>query len=83
MIIKVQKKHILRGIQEESNACPVALALIDAGFKCPDVGYNDMRDDIINVSFHYPRSVKRFVKTFDKKGKKAVKPFSFILKQIV
>lgn len=82
MIVKVTKQHILCGEQEDTAFCPVALALKDIGAKFPEVDYGRMKDTETGVSFHCPRSVQRFVKRFDKKGKKAVKPFSFKLKII-
>ena len=87
--IKVLQKHINKvrgagGYNETS--CPVALALIDAGFKYPRVlePEGNSRDDmdylfIDNCIYNYPRSVKTFVKNFDNKF--PVKPFTFILKK--
>lgn len=85
-IITVKAKHIRHGIQETATFCPVALALKEAGIENVSVGNREINttyydNGIIKEerAYHCPRSVTRFVKKFDRKGKKAVKPFSFKL----
>lgn len=77
-LIKVTQKHINKGKPSKSCLCPVALACQDTFgilnvnviLGIIDVGCNPLRS---------PRSVDRFIKKFDKHGKKAVKPFNFYL----
>jgi hypothetical protein len=87
-IIKVTRKHIRNGCQEDSGSCPVALALLEQA----NVVYVSVDNDVIRASTgkkkdpYYgfslldleqecSRSVTRFVNKFDKTGKG--KPFNF------
>jgi hypothetical protein len=80
-VISVTQKHINKGIREERDSCPVALALLDNGFDFVSVDQISIDWRINNnaVNVASPRSVARFVTKFDKLGKKAVKPFNFKL----
>lgn len=81
MIVKVTKKHIKEGKRRNSCECPVALAISDALDRRATVVVNheDILFSTYDVSYcqSSPRSVQRFVKTFDDLG--AVKPFAFYL----
>lgn len=83
-LIQVTQKHINKGKKQAYDRCPVALAVKDAGYSYAEV-------DQVTIEFGYelwnyssmvpPRSVKRFVRKFDEKGRKHVKPFNFFLVQ--
>jgi len=84
MLIHVCSKHIKAGKRELGNLCPVALAIKEqAGVNGVLVGWNSIVAGYSNIKYHCPRNVKNFVRDFDFKGKKFVKPFSFILKEIL
>lgn len=75
VVVKVTRKHIVRGKQDNAVFCPVALALKEAfpNLRCVLV-------DTKTVSFRngwaqLPRRVINFIKRFD--NTKSVKPFSF------
>ena len=84
-VISVTQKHINKGHREQRDSCPVALALLGNGFDSVSVdefsidGRHSDEGDTGFVSFESPRSVARFVRKFDRLGKKAVKPFNFKL----
>lgn len=44
MIIRVTQEHIDRGIQRDCSECPVALALLDAGFRDPKANASTLRN---------------------------------------
>jgi hypothetical protein len=75
-IIKVTDKHIKNGGCGRDN-CPVALAFHDAGY-VPVQVYSFVFT-IQGVDLYPPRSVRRFVKRYDKLGRTSVKPFNFKL----
>lgn len=89
-IIKLQNKHIKKGIPGAINYCPVAWAVAEqvlisnirlvwvnkAGI---DVDYYLYREGKYSRKFVTPRSVIRFMSSFDKG--KPVKPFSFKLRE--
>ena len=77
-LIKVTKKHIKNGIPCVDDACPVALAIMEADKALaiePLVGPEIIW--ICRKSVMTPQSVYRFVTRFDN-GKK-VQPFNFYL----
>lgn len=82
--IKVLQKHINKARKEgyDEICCPVALALMDSGYKLALVLAPNFFNKNLTVDgqkYRYPKSVKKFVRDFD--HKKKVKPFTFILKQ--
>ena len=86
-VIEVTQRHINKGKKGERKACPVYYAINEATGK--DIGVGDESFDFIYdydkyryTYFKFPRSVKRFVAKFDELGRKAVKPFRFILQSI-
>jgi hypothetical protein len=80
VVITVTESHIKRGKIQDSNSCPVALALRSKKYRAVNVD-----DDSINfvnrsgrdVELDTPKKVSTFIERFDS-GKK-VKPFSFKL----
>ena len=84
-VIEVTQKHINKGCKDEPYRCPVALAIKDKTQEGIAVYNNSFSDGIygpLHNEYKYPRSVRRFVAKFDALGKKAVKPFRFILEKI-
>jgi hypothetical protein len=79
MKISVTKEHIKKGKPTFPSACPIALALKDAGFTTPIVIDTFMREEEADIYYDLPRSCSRFIRRFD--TKKSVKPFNFILKE--
>ena len=83
-LIKVTQRDI-NGTKKnyDSDSCPVARAIERELGDRVCVEHSYYRDAITIESSGFevtaPRSVSRFVKKFDNKGKKAVKPFNFIL----
>lgn len=85
MVINVTKKHIKDGTVKSCNSCPVALAIKE---QFPKMGVLVTRHQISIFKiastdyqiklFKSPRSVQRFISSFDK-GNSKLKPFSFIL----
>ena len=78
MKIRVTQEHIDNGEKGACNCCPIALALIDAGWKRPHVGMNTMHDkDDESKYFATPPQVFRFMACFD--IDRLVHPFEFEL----
>ncbi len=89
--INVTQKHINKGKRMKICECPIAHAVsehfqIDSKDKLVEVGiedatiYNDKDKEIYKL-YTLPRSASRFVVKFDDKGRNAVKPFNFFLKE--
>lgn len=82
-LIKVTKKHINLGESGHPRSCPIALAAIEQLAQEASVGFSTISFKDTNwlfTSLHsLPRSAQRFIRKFDKYGKKAVKPFNFYL----
>ena len=83
MLIEVTRDHIERGEPDCRAACPVALALVDAGYAEADVDPHDIcyvNDDGADVKLRSPESVARFVQDFDDDDtREFVLPFKFEL----
>ncbi len=82
MIINVTRNCIKKGVARNSRACPIALALIKAGFNDVQVIADEKEVRIYGVyKFKYeldviaPKKVFDFVTKFDKDEE--VKPFTF------
>jgi hypothetical protein len=76
MIVHVTQKHIDEGLARQWHACPVALALRDAGIYCPEV----LTRSVWVTSereIPLPSDAERFIGIFDEHG--AGVPFSFEL----
>lgn len=82
MIIQVKQKHIRKGRRFKSRGCPIALALLDAGFKNPSVGVESYYycDNEFQEKINLSLKCRKFILDFDSEEK--VKPFSFIVKKI-
>lgn len=80
MIIKVTQEHIDKGIPEDTMACPIALALYDAGFKGYDVDIITATDKacakrLDSKEIILPNICRDFILDFDHGG--LVQPFEF------
>jgi len=79
--IKVNSKHIKNGTSD-TDSCPIALALMDNGYK-------DVSVDTDSIEFTTKRGnslklvpyakVKKFINTFDDKGKVIPQTFEFLV----
>jgi len=79
MIIHVKRKHIRAGHKCQPRSCPIALA-IEEQWGCDMIYVDENQISIDNYNgYHIPRSVVRFIRKFDKKGKVTVRPFNFKL----
>ena len=84
--IEVQQQDILKGVRQDCNLCPVALAITRKFPNASIVGVMPGRvhirfrlpDETIFFSAKSPRSATRFINAFDS-GVKTVAPFNFIL----
>lgn len=83
MMIEVTAADIRKGKRSDYHFCPVALAINrQTGItSCVDDKWLELYlpgrfPDTFKV---LPRSVRRFIRKFDKHGRKAVEPFSFRL----
>jgi hypothetical protein len=79
MIIKVEQKHIDNGVLDNSCKCPIALAMIDAKMKDPEIHYDKMS---FKAGGRYARAetsptCRKFMSKFDTGHK--VEPFEFEL----
>lgn len=74
-LIRVTKRHIDRGNYLDCNACPVALALIDAGLGQCKVGGSTVYDTYWNPKYTISERTTDWIGRFD--NCKKVKPFSF------
>jgi len=81
-LIVVTKTDIRKGIQSSVHNDPIALA-VSRALKASKVvvGVEDLAvgDFPTADTYALPRSVQRFIRRFDTKGKKAVTPFRFYL----
>lgn len=77
-LIKVTQDNINEGSRMH-DSCPVALALIESGFKNPRVMHNSiyLSAPIKYISVKAPRSVRRFIGNFDQM--RPVEPFNFYI----
>lgn len=96
MIISVTSSHIDLGLRKHCKKCPVATALfqqLKTAFTTtvrgtyPNYEMSAYFVDELGIAgrvvyYHIPRSVKRFVRAFDKGGRDKVKPFKFKLKEL-
>lgn len=81
-LIKVTRSCISQGNQENLTSCPIAIASCNQFNLIPGtvrvfeyaICGLDGSDEI-----PLPRSAQRFIKKFDKYGKKGVKPFNFYI----
>lgn len=83
--INVLKTHIKKGQVNQPCQCPVALALLKAGFAFEewDDGvdskfFEGLAPDGQRVSIHLPKKVQEWIKRFD--DGKSVKPITFTVK---
>lgn len=78
MIIHVTKRHIRYGAPCNVRVCPIALALMDAGFSHPKAGLVSLNlgDDHIIPA---PDNVREWMKEFDASGRG--EPFSFEIEE--
>ena len=72
-LIKVQQKHIQKGVVCSHNRCPIALAIADT----TDIAVSDREVRIGFTRIQLSRSAFRFIGRFD--SEKPVKPFNFKL----
>ena len=77
MLISVTQQHIDRGRRASCSEDAVALALKDAGFRCPWVSPDHIawRNENKDYCVDTPSAVLAFLKIYDNGG--AVLPFSF------
>lgn len=77
MRIEVTQAHIKNGKRQRCVACPVALAMTDAGIEDAFAGPSDLMGVLTNQIFSVdtPTEVRDFMRLFD--GGRTVKPFSF------
>lgn len=92
ILVHVTQDHIDKGCKGDSDNCPVALALLNAGVLTPVVYAPSLGPlgglaglwpvaggtAYLDIAVHMPRSVERFIGRFD--DGKPVKPFTFKLK---
>ena len=83
MLIEVTQDHILRGEPDCRGACPVALALADAGYAEADVDAFEIHyvnDEGVDVKLRTPRVASQFIFDFDDETvREFVLPFKFEL----
>ena len=78
MKISVTAEHIAKGERDSCTACPVALALIDAGVESPEVNYTRVwyyRDNLPSFLAILPPDVTDKIQLFDDFG--VMEPFTF------
>jgi hypothetical protein len=86
MIVKVTKKHIQKGVRQDSACCPIALALQDAGFTKVSVGNYIVTavhpSETNRSAFTLSKYCEKFMNTFDDYDidRSKSKPFSFRIK---
>jgi hypothetical protein len=76
MLIEVTQEHIDNGDRESNSRCPIALAMIDAGYNCPFVG-NSGVNTFDHSRVDLPQVAVEFIQNLS--SKRNVKPFSFEL----
>lgn len=84
--IKVTQDHIDRGYPEDSEACPVAMAIqeqlvwsyisVMPGAEVEGQSEDNM-NQITNYTGDLPDIAADFIRTFDEHGRHSVKPFEF------
>ncbi len=82
--IEVKQIHINKGKTGSIYCCPIALAIYEKFKIKPKLEGVEVGANHIKVSSKYyttPRSCARFMRKFDEDGKKAVKPFNFLLRK--
>lgn len=80
--ISVLARHVHYGVRGNCTRCPIALAIIDAGYAHPYVGSNiefQSKTSSAVFAYHIPKEVSNFMMDFDRTGKG--KPFTFRLSQ--
>lgn len=81
MLISVTQEHIDRGQKSHGDQCPVALALVDAGFqRQPLTVLHERayyRSNGVNYKVNFPIRATRFIKKIDAGKKAECKPFRF------
>jgi hypothetical protein len=98
IVVRIKQKHIKKGMRESSFACPIAQALKEqhrsykiqvgdfskAGFFYTSACnlYGNTSSDPLTYKYKLSRSAKRFIGKFDLKGKKSVKPVTFIFTRV-
>lgn len=77
MKIKVKQEHIDRGAISSCSHCPIALAMMEAGFRRPSVGYDTVRwgDEGLRNTTKTPTAVSESMYLFDIGH--GMKPFEF------
>ncbi len=78
MKICVTKKDIANGTPTEPDCCPIALALIRAGFNDVSVDTDNVRLFVGKPSLKLPQKAIDFIEQFD--NGEEVDPFTFELK---
>ena len=85
--VKVLDRHIQKGKPNKCAECPIALALVDAGFDRPWVDHSLVHyfakpDGVREELYHFwlPGDAVGFVEDFDEG--KPVKPFEFIVDEV-
>jgi hypothetical protein len=76
MKITITKNDIAKGLRVNAAGCPVARALIRAGFK--DVRVYPSQIHYKDKQFNTPEEVANFIRAFDR-GEQGLQPFSFEL----
>lgn len=79
--IEITYEHIGEGEAQEGAKCPIALALLDAGLRNPQVGPETVSfdDDEQHYAYDLPPEAVAFVEQFD--ALKTVSAFTLKLKQ--
>jgi len=88
LIVKVTEKHIKRGARGSAVSCPIARATRGL-FRGYDLSVTEDRISVsqgglIYEQYNYSisRAGRRFIQNFDNRGRKAVKPFNFVLTRV-
>ena len=79
MKINVTKKDIWKGNRHCNRSCPITLALRRSLPEFKDIMVNGPFCRLKRTEINLPRRCMTFVFKFDAYGRKAVKPFSFII----
>lgn len=77
--VKVTDPNIKQGHKKSFCFCPIAIAMMEAGFEAvrvePDIISFEPSDSDTMIHLSVPDKLKKFIKSFD--TKKSVKPFQF------
>jgi len=73
--VRVLSKHIKAGCPKSSTDCPVALALLDAGFE--DVSVGSRTVDMFGMTYKLCNPANVFTERFD--AGESVRPFTAVL----